>query len=152
MSPITPESVSGASTGPAKARVLLAEESLPYRRVIREALTAFRDCEVDDAPSGEVAFELALRRPYALFLLALHLPDLTGDMLDRLLAKAYPRVHAQSHTAPPVIYLLRPGEDGRFRELQRDARVRGSIPLPPKLDALLTLAGALLPERPPFVP
>jgi hypothetical protein len=40
-------------------RVLLAEESLPYRRVIREALMAFRVCEIDDAPSGERAFELA---------------------------------------------------------------------------------------------
>ena len=48
-------------------RVLLAEERLPYRRVIREALMAFRVCEVDDAPSGERAFEMALRREYCAF-------------------------------------------------------------------------------------
>jgi hypothetical protein len=42
---MTPEPVASAVP-----RVLLAEESLPFRRVIREALMAFRICEVDDAP------------------------------------------------------------------------------------------------------
>lgn len=138
-------------------RVLLAEESLPFRRVIREALTAFRMCEVDDAPSGERAFEMALRREYALFLFTLPLPDIAGDMLDRLISLAYPKVHVGSHAAPPVIFLIRPTDAMRFQELQRDARVRGSMPLPPKLDVLLSLTAKLLPERanpafPPFPP
>ena len=146
---------------PAIPRILLAEESLPYRRVIREALMAFRVCEVDDAPSGERAFEMALRREYSLFLFSLPLPDMTGDMLDRLLSKAYPMVHAGVHASPPVIYLIQPTDTQRFQELQRDVRVRGSIPLPPKLDVLLAVTAALLPERqspafpsfpPPHVP
>lgn len=128
-------------------RVLLAEESLPFRRVIREALAAFRHCEVDDAPSGERAFEMALRREYSLFLFSLPLPDMTGDMLDRLLSQAYPRVHRGSHAAPPVIFLIRPTDSMRFQELQRDVRVRGSMPLPPKLDILLSLTAQLLPAR-----
>lgn len=128
-------------------RVLLAEESLPFRRVIREALTAFRVCEVDDAPSGERAFEMALHRPYTLFLFSLPLPDMAGDLLDRLVSKAYPRVHTGVHTAPPVIFLSRPGDAMLIQELQRDVRVRGSMPLPPKLDVLLALTASLLPER-----
>lgn len=128
-------------------RVLLAEESLPFRRVIREALMAFRVCEVDDAPSGERAFEMALRREYSLFLFSLPLPDIPGDMLDRLLREAYPRVHAAAHAAPPVIFLIRPADAMRFQQLQRDVRVRGSMPLPPKLDVLLALTARLLPER-----
>ena len=146
---------------PAVPRILLVEESLPYRRVIREALMAFRLCEVDDAPSGERAFEMALRREYSLFLFSLPLPDMTGDMLDRLLSKAYPMVHAGVHASPPVIYLIQPSDTQRFHELQRDVRVRGSIPLPPKLDVLLSVTASLLPERqspafpsfpPPHVP
>ncbi|WP_395717799.1 hypothetical protein [Prosthecobacter sp.] len=128
-------------------RVLLAEESLPYRRVIREALTAFRMCEVDDAPSGERAFEMALRREYSLFLFSLPLPDMMGDMLDRLLSTAYPLVHSAAHAAPPVIFLIRPTDSMRFDELKRDVRVRGSMPLPPKLDVLLSVTAPLLPER-----
>ncbi len=128
-------------------RVLLAEESLPFRRVIREALMAFRVCEVDDAPSGERAFEMALRREYSLFLFSLPLPDLAGDMLDRLLSTAYPLAHPGSHTAPPVIFLMRSTDTMRFEELKRDVRVRGSMPLPPKLDVLLSLTASLLPAR-----
>jgi CheY-like chemotaxis protein len=139
---MTPEPVASAVP-----RVLLAEESLPFRRVIREALMAFRICEVDDAPNGERAFEMALKREYSLFLFSLPLPDMTGDMLDRLLSKAYPLVHAGVHTAPPVIFLMRPPDAMRFQEMQRDVRVRGSMPLPPKLDVLLSLTASLLPER-----
>lgn len=152
MLPATPDPAPGTIP-----RVLLAEESLPFRRVIREALTAFRVCDVDDAPSGERAFEMALRREYSLFLFSLPLPDIAGDMLDRLLSQAYPRVHAGAHAAPPVIFLVRPSDAMRFQDLQRDVRVRGSMPLPPKLDVLLSLTAKLLPERtspafPPFPP
>ena len=129
-------------------RVLLAEESLPFRRVIREALTAFRDCEVDDTPNGEHAFELALRRPYSLFLFALPLAEMDGHLLDRLISKAYPMAHPGVHTAPPVIFLIRAEEAARFHQIQRDARVRGHLPMPPKLDALLTLTEGLLPPKP----
>ena len=140
--------MSSTPVSPAAPRVLLAEESLPYRRVIREALQAFRVCEVDDAPNGERAFEMALRREYSLFLFSLPLPDMTGDMLDRLLSKAYPLVHHGVHAAPPVIFLVQPGDMMRYQELQRDVRVRGSIPLPPKLDVLLSVTSTLLAARP----
>lgn len=125
-------------------RVLIAEENLAYRRVMREALLAFRRCEVDDAASGEHAFELAMKRPYALFLLALSLPDMRGDLLDRLITKAYHRVHPETHSAPPVIYLLRPEESHEWQRLMRDARVRGHVLVPPRLDMLMNSTQGLL--------
>ncbi|MFM7605604.1 MAG: hypothetical protein ACKO8Z_10455 [Prosthecobacter sp.] len=128
-------------------RVLLAEDSLPYRRVIREALTAFRECEVDDTPSGEHAFEMALRREYSLFIFSIPLSDLKGDVLDRLLAKAYPLAHPGLHTAPPVLYLTRPTDHQLYESLKRDVRVRGSLPFPPRLDQVLAATAALLPAR-----
>lgn len=127
--------------------MLLAEESLPYRRVIREALVSFRQCRVDDAPNAERAFEMALQRPYQLFIFSLNLPDMSGAMLDRLLARAYPLAHPGSHTAPPVIFLLRPTELMAFQDLQRDVRVRGSLDYPPKLESLLALTATLLRDR-----
>lgn len=132
---------------PDLARVLLAEESLSYRRVTREALMAFRNCEVDDCPTGEHAFEMALRRPYDLFIFAIPLPDIHGVLLDRLLSRAYPLAHPGRHTAPPVIFIVRSIDSAAFHEVQRDARVRGSLSYPPKLDALLALTQTLLPER-----
>lgn len=134
------------------ARVLLAEESLPYRRVIREALMSFRRCEVDDCPTGERAFELALSRPYQLFILALPLPDLSGQMLDRLISRAYPLAHRGSHTAPPVIFIIRTTDAAEMEAMKRDVRLRGCLTYPPKLDALLALTAGLLPEKLPSLP
>lgn len=134
------------------ARVLLAEESLPYRRVIREALMSFRHCEVDDCPTGERAFELALSRPYQLLILALPLPDLSGQMLDRLISRAYPLAHRGSHTAPPVIFIIRGTDAAEMETMKRDVRLRGCLTYPPKLDALLALTSGLLPEKLPSLP
>jgi len=125
-------------------RVLIVEESLPYRRVIREVLISFRHCEVDDTPNAESAFEMCLRREYALLLIALPLQPFSGIVLDRLLAKAHPG----TPTAPPIIYLLRPTEVSQIYDLQRDARVRGHLTIPPKLDSLLSLTQNLLPPLP----
>ncbi len=133
-------------------RVLLAEESLPYRRVIREALTAFRHCEVDDAPSGEAAYELALRQRYALYVFACSLPDMKGELLDRLLARAVPLIQAGSHSAPPVVYLLRADEAGEWQHLSRSARARAHVFLPPRLDMLMHGTAGLLPVRDPGLP
>lgn len=132
---------------PSLPRVLVADASLPNRRLIRELLTAFRSCEVDDAASAEHAFERALQRDYGLFIFAFTLPDMSGALLDRLLAKVYPRIHPQAVTAPPVVYLVRNDESTAFREVERDARVRGGIPLPLNLDALMTAAGGVLPAK-----
>lgn len=132
-------------------RVLLAEESLPFRRVIREALTSFRQCEVDETPSAESAFELALRRPYQLFIFSVNLPDMSGILLDRLLSRAYPLAHPGSHTAPPVILMVRNEDTASHPNLTRDARVRGVMPYPPKLDLLLSLTAGLLPGSAPVI-
>jgi CheY-like chemotaxis protein len=133
-------------------RVLLAEESLPYRRVIREALVSFRHCEVDDCPTGERAFELAISRPYQLMILAVTLPDLAGDMLNRLIARAYPLIHLGSHTAPPVIFITRGSDAAVLESIKRDVRLRGCLSYPPKLDALLTLTTGILPDKKPMLP
>ncbi len=113
---------------------------------------SFRLCEVDDCQSGERAFELAILRPYHLLILAVPLPDLGGLMLDRLISRSYPLVHRGSHTAPPVIFITRSGDDGEIEAMKRDVRLRGCLSYPPKLDALLALTSGLLPEKRPDSP
>jgi DNA-binding NarL/FixJ family response regulator len=132
-------------------RILLAEESLPYRRVIREAATAFFHCEIDDAPSAEAAFDLALRQPYALYVFSHALPDMSGEMLDRLLSKAIPLTQG-SASAPPVVFLVRAEDADRWQHMLRDARVRGHAVMPPRLDKLLPLLGKLLQPRVDLAP
>ena len=128
-------------------RVLLVEQSLPFRRVIREALTAFMHCEVDDASTGEHAFEMGLKRRYALYMFAYSLPDMRGDLLDRLLATASPKVHSGTIAAPPLLYLLKTDEAQHAQELARNARVRGTLFMPPRLDVLIKAATGILPSK-----
>ena len=130
-----------------RPRVLVAEASLPNRRLIREVLTAFRHCDVDDAATAEHAFERALMQEYGLFIFAIGLPDFGGNLLDRLLARAYPKCH-RVVTAPPVIFLVKQEEQSLYHDLQRDARVRGAAPVPLNLDALVTAASTVLPAKP----
>jgi CheY-like chemotaxis protein len=127
--------------------VLVADTSLSNRRLIREALGAFRHCETDDAATAEHAFERALQRTYSLFIFSMSLPDMPGTLLDRLLSRVYPRVHADTHTAPPVIYLVRADEMPAFHEIQRHARVRGATALPLNLDELLKQTMGVLPQK-----
>jgi CheY-like chemotaxis protein len=128
-------------------RVLLVEQSLPYRRVIREALTSFMHCEVDDASTGEHAFEMGLQKRYALYMFAYSLPDMKGDLLDRLLATASPKVHTGTISAPPLLYLLKTDEAPHAQELARNARVRGTLFMPPRLDVLIKAATGILPAK-----
>lgn len=104
-------------------------------------------CEVDDASTAEHAFELGLQRRYALYLFAFSLPDMRGDLLDRLLARAGPMVHHGTHASPPVIYLLKADEAGHWLELSRNARVRGSVSMPPRLDMLIKATTGILPPK-----
>jgi CheY-like chemotaxis protein len=133
-------------------RVLVAEPSLPYRRVIREALESFHHCRVDEAPNAERAFELALQHTYPLFIIALTQPDFCGRLLDRLITHAFPRVHPDRLTSPPVIFIASPEEAPSLLGAKRDARLRGVITAPPKLDALLALTRGLLPPAPRHPP
>ena len=128
-------------------RVLVADASLPNRRLIRELLTAFRQCEIDDAASAEHAFERAVQREYSLFLFAIALPDASGILLDRFLAMVYPKVHGNVITAPPVVCLTRSEDTAAYREVQSHARVRGAVPLPLNLDMLMNVVGAHLPAK-----
>ena len=94
---------------------------------------------------------MALQKEYALFIFSLPLPFISGDLLDRLLARAYPLAHRGSHTAPPVIYLMRPQDKPGFHNIQRDARVKGSLEMPPRLDQLIAMTEKLLRPRAPAV-
>ncbi|TLD71382.1 response regulator [Phragmitibacter flavus] len=136
-----------APAGPALPRVLIADQSLPNRRLITEILTSFHKCEVDAASSAEHAFERILQHPYDLFIFAFTLPDMSGLLLDRLAARVHTLIHTSKATAPSVIFLVPTNETAAYKETQRDARTRGSVPLPLSLDVLMTLVGPLLPSK-----
>jgi len=143
-----PVSAEQGSAAPSSApRILVADQNLSNRRLISEILTSFHRCDVDGCATAEHAFERVLQQPYDLFIFAFTLPEMSGLLLDRMISRLYPLVHEGKNTAPPVIFLVPANESAAYKETQRDARTRGSIPLPMSLDVLMTLVSPLLPQR-----
>lgn len=119
-------------------------------RLVREALQSFTKCHVDSSPNAEYAFERALQRPYELFIFSLTMPVLHGELLYDLISKAYRHCHDGARTAPPVIFLGEEKHRGRIDELQRDARVRGVLLKPLRIDRVLEKARTVLPSKSPI--
>ncbi|MFT5466097.1 MAG: DNA-binding response OmpR family regulator [Verrucomicrobiales bacterium] len=132
------------------ARVLIVHEEVSTSRLIREALEGFTLSQVDSTPNAEYAFERALQRDYALFIFSLTMPILHGELLFDLISKAYRFCHAGARSAPPIIYLGEEKHRVRIDELQRDARVRGVLLKPLRIDRVLEKARSVLPSKQPM--
>lgn len=117
--------------------MLIAHDEVGTLRLIRETLGQFADCEVDSTPSAEYAYELALQRPYALFIFGLGLPVIAGELLYELLSKAYPYCHSGARTCPGVVYIADSSQASRAEELRREARVKGVLLKPLSIDRIL---------------
>lgn len=124
--------------------VLIAHSDPALLRLVRESMEAFLHCEVRTTSSALAAFDRVLQEPYRLLLLDLHLPGLGGEMLYDLISRAYPRVHALSYVAPPVIWLGVQSDYPRQDELTREARTKALLTLPLNIQRLLSTAATLL--------
>ena len=118
-------------------RVLVVHHTGPTLRLIREALQGFTDAAVDTTPDALYGFEMALQRPYRLFIFSLSLPVISGELLYELIDKAYRHCHVGARVTPVVIYIVEEGQAMQNQELARDARVRGVLTKPLNIDRLL---------------
>jgi CheY-like chemotaxis protein len=128
--------------------VLVAHEEVSTMRLIRDALQSFTLCEVETCLTGEAAFERCLQRRYRLLIFSLHLPNLGGELVYELLGKVHHYGHVSGRSAPPVIFVGEANDQTRAEELQRDARVKGVLLKPLRIDRILAKARQVLPERP----
>jgi len=74
-------------------RILMVDDDVAFLRVVREALMASLQCEVDTSPKPEYAFELALKKKYDLFIFDFQMSMIDGSMLfffDRQGLSKYP--------------------------------------------------------------
>src|SRR5689334_2683113 len=72
-----------ASHGEGRAAVLAVDDVIA-NLVVLEALLADLDCEVVRATSGNDALRLVLKREFAVMLLDVHMPDMDGYEVARL--------------------------------------------------------------------
>ncbi|MFK5924649.1 MAG: hypothetical protein QM496_20930 [Verrucomicrobiota bacterium] len=120
-------------------RVLVVHHAGPTLRLIREALQGFTEATVDTTPDALYGFEMALKRPYNLFIFSLSLPRIDGELLYELIDKAYAHSHEGVRVTPAVMYIVEEAQAMQSQGLLRDARVRGILTKPLNIDRLLKL-------------
>jgi len=84
----------------------MVDDDVALLRVVREALAASLNCEVDTSPKPEYAFELALKKKYDLFIFDFQMPMIDGAMLFFLIGKVYQNIQP-IREVPPLF--LNPG-------------------------------------------
>ena len=132
---------------PAAARsILIVDDEVDILRFLRETLGAFTTCAVETSPSSEYAFEMALRKPYDLFLFDFSMPIIDGALLYQLIRKTYELAPWKPVRAlPPLILLSGHGEKPRAQALVHEPGVRGLLAKPFTIDRLLAQVELCLP-------
>lgn len=126
--------------------LLVVDDDVELLRFLRETLTSLAACTVDTSPSSEYAFELALKKPYDLFLFDFSMPVVDGAVLYQFIRKVY--LHdgrSPARALPPLILMSGHGEQPRARELLHEPGVGGLLPKPFSIERLLSKVEACLP-------
>lgn len=126
-------------------RILIVDDDLALGRVMREALTAQLDCEVDATSNPEYGFELALKKRYRIFIFDFSMPMIDGALLFSLIGKVYNHVSPPMRL-PPLILISGRGNEERARELMAEPGVRGFLPKPFPMNRLIDKINSIAPE------
>ena len=126
--------------------VLIVDDEVEILRFLREALTALTYCVVDTTPNPQYAFELALRKPYDLYVFDFQMPLVDGAVLYTFIRKVHDLgLVAPGRLAPPLLLLSGHGEQRGARDLLREPGVRGLLSKPFTIQRLLAAVEACLP-------
>ena len=117
-------------------RILMVDDEVALRRIVREALTSCLRCEVDTSPKPEYGFELALKKTYDLFIFDFSMPMIDGAMLFFLIGKVYNNVEPP-RVVPPLLLVSGKAEEERAQELLKEPGVHGLIAKPFAINRLL---------------
>jgi CheY-like chemotaxis protein len=114
----------------------MVDDDVALLRVVREALVATLQCEVDTSPKPEYAFELALKKKYDLFIFDFQMPMIDGAILFFLIGKVYQNIEP-IRDVPPLILVSGKAEEKRAQELLKEPGVAGLVAKPFAIKRLL---------------
>lgn len=131
-------------------RILVAHPVSSTMRLIRETLGNFTSARVDSTSDALRAFELALQKPYRLFLFAIDLGKLDGPLLYELISTTYSTGHGAKDMAPGVVFIREKDDPKLPDELSRDARVKDVLTKPLRIERFLEAIGGSVEVRDPM--
>ena len=120
-------------------RVLATHHDTGTLRLLRDSVSNLLSIGIDTSPSSEYAYEMAIKRPYSLFIFGYHMPNLNGSLLYDLLYKVSPSLYSGIRTSPAVIYI---GEEDHIKDIdqiKRDARVKDILIRPLSIDRIISV-------------
>jgi len=118
-------------------RVLASYHDTGTLRLLRDSVSNLLNIGIDTSPSAEYAYEMAIKRPYSLFIFGYHMPNLNGVLLYDLLYKVYPSLYDGIRKCPAVIFI---GEENDIKmgdQIKRDARVKDFLVRPLSIDRII---------------
>lgn len=122
----------------------MVDDDVALLRVVREAILATLQCEVDTSPKPEYAFELALKKKYDLFVFDFQMPMIDGAMLFFLIGKVYQNIQP-IREVPPLILVSGKAEENRAQELLKEPGVAGLVAKPFAINRLVDKIRAAVP-------
>src|SRR5205814_10338828 len=122
----------------------MVDDDVALLRVVREALVASLQCEVDNSPKPEYAFELALKKKYDLLVFDFQMPMIDGAMLFFLIGKVYQNSQPVIEV-PPLLLISGKAEEMKAQELLKEPGVAGLVAKPLAMSLLLGKSNACLP-------
>src|SRR5438309_9713371 len=125
-------------------RILMVDDNVALLRVVREALMASLQCEVDTSPKPEYAFELALKKKYNLFIFDFQMPMIDGAMLFFLIGKVYNNIQPP-RIVPPLLLVSGKADEEGAQDLLKEPGVRGLVAKPFSMNRLLQKAQECVP-------
>ena len=123
---------------------MMVDDDVAFLRVVREALMASLQCEVDTSPKPEYAFELALKKKYDLLVFDFQMPMIDGSMLFFLIGKVYQNIQP-IRELPQLILVSGKAEEKRAQELLKEPGVAGLVAKPFAINRLLEKIKAAVP-------
>ena len=125
-------------------RVLASYHDTGTLRLLRDSVSNLLSIGIDTSPSAEYAYEMAIKRPYSLFIFGYHMPNLNGVLLYDLLYKVYPSLYEGIRKCPAVIFIGEEDDIKMSDQVKRDARVRGFLVRPLSIDRIICVVEASL--------
>lgn len=124
--------------------VLVVHPVATTSRLIRETLENFTSARVETTPDPVRGLELALLHPYRVYFFAMKMPELSGPTLYEMISTAH-RIGRGTAPLAPGLVLVREKEDPKLPEdLSNDARIKGVVTKPIRIERLLeSIKGAL---------
>lgn len=131
--------------------VLVVHPVATTSRLIRETLENFTSARVETTPDPVRGLELALLNPYRVYFFAMKMPELSGPTLYEMISTAH-RIGRGTTPLAPGLVLVREKEDPKLPDdLANDARIKGVVTKPIRIERLLEAIKGALELRDPTV-